>query len=131
MDGRTTNVPSGASNKRRPIPTTQGRKEIKTKNNVDIADDLENFTGRDGYVVVANYGMAEFIHNTVKEAENAGDASTGTGKNSASKLGPTGKIDTGMLVIALRDNNVATITVKEEKEKEQEQETTATSKEDR
>ena len=75
MDGKTTNVPSGASNKKKPVPTTQGRKELKTKNNVDIAEDLENFTGREGYVVVANYGMAEFIHNTVKEAENANQMS--------------------------------------------------------
>ena len=127
MDGKTTNVPSGASNKKKPVPTTQGRKELKTKNNVDIAEDLENFTGREGYVVVANYGMAEFIHNTVKEAENAGDASTGTGKNSASKLGPTGKIDTGMLVIALRNDEVATIAVKDDKKKEKAE----TSKDDR
>lgn len=120
MDGKTTNVPSGASNKKKPVPTTQGRKELKTKNNVDIAEDLENFTGREGYVVVANYGMAEFIHNTVKEAENAGDA-TGSGKNSASKLGPTGKIDTGMLVIALKNDEVATISVKDDKKKEKEE----------
>lgn len=127
MDGKTTNVPSGASNKKKPVPTTQGRKELKTKNNVDIAEDLENFTGREGYVVVANYGMAEFIHNTVKEAENAGDASTGSGKSSASKLGPTGKIDTGMLVIALRNDEVATIAVKDDKKKEK----VETSKDDR
>ena len=120
MDGKTTNVPSGASNKKKPVPTTQGRKELKTKNNVDIAENLENFTGREGYVVVANYGMAEFIHNTVKEAENAADSTTGSGKNSASKLGPTGKIDTGMLVIALKNDEVATISVKDDKKKEKE-----------
>lgn len=130
MDGRTTNVPSGASNKRRPVPTTQGRKELKIKNNADIADKLENFTGRDGYQVVVNYGMAKFIHNTEKDRKNA-EGAAGNGSNSASELGPIAQINTGMLVGALRENNVATLIVRDEQEKEQEQETTETSKEDR
>lgn len=115
------NTSSGVSNNKR-TPTTSGKKKIITKNNADIAADLEAFTGKEGYVVVANYGMAEFIHSTVKEAENAAgaasDSTNGSGKVGASKLGPTGKIDTGMLVIALQNDEVATISANKKEIKE-------------
>ena len=69
--------------------------------------------------MAVNCGIAEFIHNTVKEAETAAssssNSSTGNGKNSASKLGPIGKIDTGKLVIDLRNGDVATISAKDVK----------------
>lgn len=131
MDGKSTNASSGASNKRKPVPTKQGKKEIGTKTNVDIADDLERFAGEDGKVVTVNYGMAEFIHNTVKEAEADSGNAAGSGKGGASKLGPTGKMDTGMLVIALRNDQVATISVKEEKDKDKSAKETDKEREDK
>lgn len=133
MEGKTTNASNGASNKKKTVPTTQGKKEIGTKTNVDIADDLERYAG-EGRTVAINYGMAEFKYPTrgeVEAAANSGsDGTTGDGKNSASELGPTGKVDTGMLVIALRNNEVATISVRDEKKKDKDDRATDNSDKD-
>lgn len=122
MEGRTTNASGGASNNKKPVPSTKGKKEIGTKTNVDIAQDLERFAG-EGKTVAVYHGMAEFKHSTkgeVEAAASSGADSTGNGNGGASKLGPTGKIDTGMLFIALQSGEVATISVREEKNKEEE-----------
>lgn len=129
MDGKNTNASNEASNLKKP-KTTQGKKEIGTKNNVDIAADLEAFTGREGYVITANCGIAEFIHDNVIETEASASSSETTGSTGVSKFGEIGSINTGTLVIALQNNEVATISVKDEKS-ELEKEQSKTEKEDR